>query len=358
VFMLKLNRPGIFLMASAVLLLAACSDSSDTASTVATDIPAATAAAPTPAPAATPPPIVIPPVTMAVTASDSATIPAEVAAKLREIGANNDIPGTAALYAPAFPAGFMDSLNVTRDMAYGPAERNIMDIAAPKDSMNRPVIIFVHGGGFGGGNKSAATTPFYDNIPYWVASQGLVGVNINYRYAPASQWPAGIEDLNLLVAWLQTNIAQYGGDPSRLFFWGKSTGASHVADYLADRVKQGKPSDVKGAIFTSGSYALGDTPLWTNYYGDDVSLYPERNALPNLINTDAPLLATYAEFDGDQYKQQFAFLANAMTAAGKPLETLFLQNHSHMSETYAVGSADDSLSGPVLDFVLRHSGEK
>ena len=46
-----------------------------------------------------------------------------------------------------------------------------------------------------------------------------------------------------------------------------------------------------------------------------------------------------------------------MTTAGKPLETLYLQNHSHMSETYAVGTGDESLTGPVLDFVLRHSGE-
>jgi triacylglycerol lipase len=253
----------------------------------------------------------------------------------------------------------MDNMNVARNVAYGPAERNILDVVTAKDmEANRPVVIFVHGGGFGGGNKSADNTPFYDNIPYWIASQGLVGVNINYRYAPATQWPGGIEDLNLLMDWVKANIAQYGGDPNRVFFWGKSTGASHIADYLADRVRQGKPSDVAGVIFTSGSYALGDTPLWTNYYGEDVSKYPERNALPNLVNTDAPILATYAEFDADQYKQQFALLANAMTAAGKPLETLYLRNHSHMSETYAVGSADESLTGPVLDFVLRHSGEK
>jgi hypothetical protein len=69
-------------------------------------------------------------------------------------------------------------------------------------------------------------------------------------------------------------------------------------------------------------------------------------------------MATYAEFDGDQYKDQFNLLVNAMTAEGKSIETLYLLNHSHMSETYAVGTVDDSLTAPVLDFVLRHSGEK
>ncbi|MEY4641806.1 MAG: hypothetical protein RLZZ227_1800 [Pseudomonadota bacterium] len=343
------------LLLAASALLTACSgnDESRTADTSAA-MPATPAAAPA---AAAAPPVEIPPVTIAVTQSDTSSIPADVSAKLIEIGAKNDIPGTSALYAPAFPEGFLADMNVARDVSYGPAERNILDVVTAKNmEPNQPVIIFVHGGGFGGGNKSAGNSPFYDNIPYWIASQGLVGVNINYRYAPATQWPGGIEDLNLLVEWVKTNIAQYGGDPNRIFFWGKSTGASHVADYLAERAKQGQPSGIAGAIFTSGSYALGDTPLWNNYYGDDVSLYPERNALPNLVNTDAPLLATYAEFDGDQYKQQFAFLVNAMTEAGKPIEMLHLQNHSHMSETYAVGSVDESLTGPVLDFVKRHSG--
>lgn len=356
--MLKFNRTTLVALAAAAALLGACSDnSSETAATAAA--PAA-ATAPAAAPAApAPAPIVIPPVNATVAESDVSKIPADVAAKLNEIGAKNDTAGTAALFSPSFPAGYLDSVNVARNLAYGPAERNILDVMSPKAGAgNRPVIIFVHGGGFGGGNKSADNTPFYDNIPFWIASQGLVGVNINYRYAPASQWPSGIEDLNLLMDWVKGNIAQYGGDPTRIFFWGKSTGASHVADYLADRVKQGKPSEVLGAIFTSGSYALGDAPLWANYYGDDVSKYPERNALPNLINTDAKILASYAEYDGDQYKQQFAFLVNAMTDAGKPIETLFLKNHSHMSETYGVGSADTSLTGPVLDFVLRNAGEK
>lgn len=355
--MFKLNRTSLVVLAAAVALLGACSDNSSTETTATAPAPAAAATAPA-APAA-PAPIVIPPVNATVAESDVAKIPADVAAKLNEIGAKNDTPGTAALFSPAFPAGYLDSVDVARNISYGPAERNILDVMSPKGgAQNKPVIIFVHGGGFGGGNKSADNTPFYDNIPYWIASQGMVGVNINYRYAPASQWPAGIEDLNLLVEWVKGNAAQYGGDPSRIFFWGKSTGASHVADYLADRVKQGKPSEVLGAVFTSGSYALGDTPLWANYYGDDVSKYPERNALPNLINTDAKIMATYAEYDGDQYKQQFAFLVNAMTEAGKPIETLYLKNHSHMSETYAVGSPDTSLTDPVLDFIQRTAGEK
>ena len=297
-------------------------------------------------------------VTNTVVDSNIAAIPTDTATKLREIGSKNSMAAIAALYTPNFPAGYLDKLQVARDQHYGPAERNILDVMTQKGlPSGRPVVIFVHGGGFGSGNKSAADSPFYDNIPYWIATQGMVGVNVNYRYAPASQWPSGIEDLTQIVAWVKQNIAQYGGDPNTIFFWGKSTGASHVADYIADRVKRGQKPEIAGAIFTSGSFALGDKPLWENYYGKDVSLYPERNALPNLVKSPTPLMASYGEFDAQQYKDQFQLLLDAANKAGKHVDALYLRNHSHMSETYAVGTPDDSLTGPVLTFIKAHSGK-
>ena len=49
-------------------------------------------------------------------------------------------------------------------------------------------------------------------------------------------------------------------------------------------------------------------------------------------------------------------LAAARAAAGKPVERVHLKGHSHISETYAVGTQDRSLSQPVLEFVRAHSG--
>lgn len=299
------------------------------------------------------------PIDNPVVDSDLDAIPADIETQIRDMGVQANIPRTAALYTPYFTPDKFDAMNISRNIHYGPAERNILDVFTPKEMDGpRPVVVFVHGGGFGAGNKSSATSPFYDNIPYWAASKGLVGVNINYRYAPESQWPSGIEDVKAVVTWLKREIAWYGGDPDKIFLWGKSTGASHVADYIANLAYNQLPEEIAGAIFTSGFYALGDEPAWENYYGDDVSLYPERNALPGLLETKTPILASYAEFDAPMYHEQFNQLLEAMDEAGKPLEALYLRGHSHMSETYAVGTEDDSLTGPVLDFILRHSGEK
>jgi hypothetical protein len=49
-------------------------------------------------------------------------------------------------------------------------------------------------------------------------------------------------------------------------------------------------------------------------------------------------------------------LVATRAAAGKPVERIHLKGHSHISETYAVGTGDRSLSGPVLEFVRRVTG--
>jgi hypothetical protein len=46
-------------------------------------------------------------------------------------------------------------------------------------------------------------------------------------------------------------------------------------------------------------------------------------------------------------------LIDARKAAGKPTAHVHLPGHSHISETYAIGTGDRSLAGPVLEFVRR-----
>jgi hypothetical protein len=63
------------------------------------------------------------------------------------------------------------------------------------------------------------------------------------------------------------------------------------------------------------------------------------------------LLVTDAELDPDLFQTESNKLASARAAAGKAVQRVHLNSHSHISETYAVGTADRTLSAPVLDFV-------
>jgi hypothetical protein len=109
---------------------------------------------------------------------------------------------------------------------------------------------------------------------------------------------------------------------------------------------------VAGAILTSGIYDLGDTvPTWNDYYGDDVSLYPQRSSLTRLARVPLPLLVTWAEMDLPDFAADSDKLASARAAARTPTATVLLPHHSHLSEAYAVGTADRSLTAPVLQYI-------
>ena len=98
--------------------------------------------------------------------------------------------------------------------------------------------------------------------------------------------------------------------------------------------------------------------IWKDYYGDDVTQYRARSSLPGLLQTSVPLFVTYAELDPANFQPDSVKLIEARAAEGKPVRSLRLGGHSHISETYAVGSGDESLSAPVLEFIRSVGNEK
>src|SRR5690349_20180530 len=223
-------------------------------------------------------------------------MPEDLAWKLIEIGRVVDPPKTAALYAPLQQKEPYQGVKVERDVKYGPADRNLLDVFTPEaGSTERPVLIFVHGGGFVRGDKRGPNgSPFYDNIMLWAVKNGFVGVNVTYRLAPASPWPAGAEDLGLAVEWVAQNIGARGGEASRVFLMGHSAGAVHVANYVSHpqffKVKDG---GVAGAIMVSGIYQLSAESISEGekaYFGTDPSTYAERSSVGGLAASKIPLM--------------------------------------------------------------------
>ncbi len=288
------------------------------------------------------------------------TIPLHIATELREIGARIEAQRTGELYAPLHRIAPFSGVDLARDIPYGDHERHVLDVFSPqardsaKPVVAKPVVVFVHGGGFSGGAKSTEGSPFYDNVPLWAAENGLVGVNINYRLAPEFVWPAGIEDVAAVVAWVREHIDAYGGDPRRVFLWGHSAGAAHVADYIAWRTRRDEGPGIAGAILLSGFYDLGtEESQWAAYYGDDVSTYAERSSLAALARSPIPLMIVDAQLDPEYFQLEADKLARARAAMRRPVRRLHLVGHSHLSEGFAVGTGDHALTGPLLDFVMR-----
>ncbi|VIO75904.1 alpha/beta hydrolase [Bradyrhizobium ivorense] len=284
-------------------------------------------------------------------------MPEELAWKLLELGRVIDPPKTAALYAPLQQQEPYQGVKVARDVKYGPADRHLLDVFTPDAaSAARPVLIYIHGGGFVAGNKRNPGSPFYDNIMLWAVKNGFVGVNATYRLAPAFPWPAGAEDIGAIVQWVADNIGTRGGDPARIFLMGQSAGAIHVANYVSHpefyKVKGG---GIAGAIMVSGIYDLTASPAGDAelaYYGSDPSRYTERSSLQGLVPSPIPLLITAAELDPPRFVAQFELLKQALCKRPSGCAHAFmLPQHSHMSEVYAINTADTRLTDQVLEFV-------
>jgi acetyl esterase/lipase len=294
--------------------------------------------------------------TLTAAPAQQSPMPDDIAWKLIDIGRIVDPPKTAAIYAPLQEKEPYPNVKVERDVKYGPADRNLLDVFTPETaSSGRPVLIFVHGGAFIGGNKHLPGSPFYDNIMLWAVKNGYVGVNVTYRLAPQSTWPAGAEDLGLAVQWVSDKIGTRGGDPGHVFLMGHSAGAVHVASYVSHpeffKVNGG---GIKGAITVSGIYDLtagqvGDPEK--AYFGADPSLYPARSSLEGLLATKIPLMIATAELDPPGFSAQFDLLKNATCkAASGCARAVVLPQHSHMSEVYSINTADDRLTREILDF--------
>ena len=130
-------------------------------------------------------------------------------------------------------------------------ERQVLDIYAPDDAENLPVVFWIHGGGWQTGDKTSVQIK-----PRVFAENGYVFVSTNYRLLPHVEMGVLIRDVAKSLGWVHKNIAGHGGDPRRIFVMGHSAGAQLAAllciddRYLkAERV----PFDVlKGCVPVDG----------------------------------------------------------------------------------------------------------
>jgi triacylglycerol lipase len=181
----------------------------------------------------------------------------------------------------------------------------------------------------------------------------MVGVNIDYRLAPANPWPAGSKDLASAIAWTKANIAKYGGDPNHIVLFGHSAGANHVADYAAHpEVRGAEASSVKGVVMISPAYSTAPGSRPNPYYGQDADLGSVSGQITRLTASPYPLFYGYAEFDPPQMKATAAGVIDGVckTKSRCP-KSVELKDSNHFSEGMALGTADQQLSGPLLQWM-------
>ena len=108
-----------------------------------------------------------------------------------------------------------------------PASVQTLDLFVPAGAGPFPLIVWIHGGGWHGGDKDGGASLALQFLPH-----GFALASLNYRYTYDAPFPAQIEDCNAMLVWLRTHAKQYHLDPDRVGVIGHSAGA-HLAALMA-----------------------------------------------------------------------------------------------------------------------------
>jgi acetyl esterase/lipase len=129
-----------------------------------------------------------------------------------------------------------------------------------------PVFLWFHGGGYCLGNYT-----YEDNFLFPLSQRldSLI-ISVDYRLAPEFKFPSAIDDAYLSFHWIHDNIHTFGGDNSKIFVGGESSGASismaiaHLLRENAHSAEVSKPS-IKGLYLNCPGILLLESESYREY---------------------------------------------------------------------------------------------
>ncbi|HWJ01296.1 MAG TPA: alpha/beta hydrolase [Burkholderiales bacterium] len=229
-------------------------------------------------------------------------------------------------------------LGAPRRYSYGSSAIEALDVYVTKRA-NAPINIFIHGGAWRGG--LARDSGYAAELFVHAGAHYVVPDFINVLEAGGNLM-AMAEQVRRAVAWVYRNAQSFGGDASRIYVSGHSSGA-HLAGVVLTtdwRRELGLAADlVKGGLCCSGLFDLKPVRLSfrSSYvkFTDEIeqALSPQRH----LDKLNAPLVLAYGTLETPEFQRQSRDFAAAVKDAGKPVELLVGEgyNHFEMPETLA-----------------------
>lgn len=119
-------------------------------------------------------------------------------------------------------------------------------IFKPEKILSKKVLLFIHGGGFIGGNFYS----YQNQLEYLAELSGSQIVALNYKLAPENPFPDGMIDVRYVYRWMLDSSNEYGWDPNEIIFIGDSAGANLglLATFTYDEVEFSKIINIYGAL--------------------------------------------------------------------------------------------------------------
>ncbi len=237
----------------------------------------------------------------------------------------------------------LSQVEVIKNVEYGQADGeslklDVYQLPAQSDTL-RPGVVFVHGGGWTGGDKGSWAAQARD-----LAAKGYVAVSVNYRLAPNHSYPANIEDVQRAVRWLRSQSAAYHVDTARLGAMGDSAGG-HLATMLGvtDAKSDAAPfvsSRVQCVVDYYGRMDLTLDPTGTGghdyrpaYIGkskaDALAAYRAASPIFHIDAQTCPILIVQGTHDPQVEPQQSKNMLAALDKANIESSLLLLNGQGH-----------------------------
>jgi arylformamidase len=240
-------------------------------------------------------------------------------------------------------------LEQRRDVAYGSGPDEVLDIF-PTGTASAPTLIFIHGGAWRNFTKND-----YSFVAEALVAAGIHVVVINFSKLPSKRLPDVIMQARSAVAWVWRHANEFGGDPSRLYLCGHSSGAHMAAMVLlTDWARLGVAEDtLKGATFISGSYDLKPVLLSARSSYIKLNAAEEQVLSPirHVERVPCPVLVAYAEGDTDEFQRHSREFAAALRKAGKLSDLVRLPGTNHFEIIEQVAQPASSLHRAIVAHV-------
>lgn len=227
-----------------------------------------------------------------------------------------------------------------------------LDVYTPSRILNAPVVVFFYGGRWTTGSKDQ-----YKFVGQALTAQGFVAVIADYRKYPQVRFPEFVKDGARAVQWAHDNIAQYGGDPAKLFVMGHDAGAQIAAllaldgDYL--KAVGGSRSWLRGMIGLAGPYDFMPitAPDLRDLFGPP-DQFTQSQPIMFVDGSNPPLLLMTGLDDDSVLPSNTENLYKAVIKAGGPAEIVTYPKMSH-SMILATIAAPLRRNSDVMVYITR-----
>jgi len=248
---------------------------------------------------------------------------------------------------------------LNKDISYSENKSNFLDIyqpprnnKLPNEQVKKPVIIFYYGGCWGACQSLKKNK--YRFVAQALSSKGFIVVIADYRTYPQVRFKSIISDVARSVEWVKNNINKYGGDASKIYLMGHSSGAHLAATLISDRryLKKKTYRSIKGFIGLAGAYDF--YPFDQDYQAKVFA--PEKNyrlSQPiNFVSGKEPaMLLLYGDKDKIVKRRNIINMRNKVSALGGKVESKIYNDMGHVGLIASL-SVPFQKSRPVLNDIV------